>query len=121
MDVIDGGYLRKLREEKGFSLRTFAQKIYVSKSTVQRWEQSHVPADEENIENIAIALDMTVDELIHGSKNYTESGVAESVPDVAEIEKSVKASFGLKGMRTAFLIAGVAIICILVLMPFLFV
>ena len=46
MEKMDGHFLRKLREERGWSLREFAEKIYTSKSTVQRWEQSSPPGDE---------------------------------------------------------------------------
>lgn len=44
MDRMEGQFLRKLREERGWSLREFAEKVYTSKSTVQRWSNPPLPA-----------------------------------------------------------------------------
>lgn len=63
MEKIDGAYLRQLREERGYSLRAFADKIYASKSSVQRWEQSFVPENEEVLQKIAEALDVSVEQM----------------------------------------------------------
>ena len=121
MDAIDGGYLRKLRKERGLSLRAFAQKIYVSKSTVQRWEQSRVPADGENMARIAGALGMTADEFIEGGRNHAASGGALAAPSADDIEREVKAEFGLKGMKAVFLFVAAALFFVAVLLPLLFV
>ena len=62
---IDGKYLRKLRQGRGLSLRALADKIYVSKSTLQRWELSHVPEEDEEIcARLAEALGVGVEELV---------------------------------------------------------
>lgn len=63
MNRIDGRYLKYLREKSGLSLRAFADKIYASKSSVQRWEKSFVPDDEELIKRIADVLGTTAEEM----------------------------------------------------------
>ena len=63
----DGKYLRKLRQGRGLSLCALADKIYVSKSTLQRWELSHVPEEDEEVcERLAEALGVGVEELYAG-------------------------------------------------------
>lgn len=63
MNKIDGRYLKKLREENGLSLRAFADKIYASKSSVQRWEKSTLPEDEDLLSKIAEVFKTTVEEM----------------------------------------------------------
>ncbi len=62
MNRIDGRYLRDLRKEHGYSIRAFADKIYSSKSTVQRWEQSFLPEDECILEKVAAIFKLTTDD-----------------------------------------------------------
>lgn len=70
MEKMDGHFLRKLREERGWSLREFAEKIYTSKSTVRRWEQSSPPGDEETCARVAEALGMSADQLRADHQNF---------------------------------------------------
>ena len=63
MEKMDGHFLRKLREERGWSLREFAEKIYTSKSTVQRWEQSYVPENEDILNNISRLFGIGVEDM----------------------------------------------------------
>ena len=37
MEHISGQYIKHLREERGLTLRSFAEMIYASKSSVYRW------------------------------------------------------------------------------------
>ena len=99
MGKIDGRYLRDLRKQHGYSLRAFAEKIYTSKSTVQRWEQSFIPEIPEVIEKIAEIFNTTVDEMRHGSANkYNDE---ESCGDIAEglsPDSLAELKFGTKGL-----------------------
>ena len=70
MDRMEGQFLRKLREERGLSLREFAEKVYTSKSTVQRWEQTALPDDEETFARVAEALGMSADQLRADYQNF---------------------------------------------------
>lgn len=63
MNKIDGRYLRQMREERGLSLRAFADMVYASKSSVQRWEQSSVPENEDILNAISEVFNITVEEM----------------------------------------------------------
>ena len=63
MRKLNGRYIKNLREHHGYSLRKFAAMIYVSKSSLQRWEQTVFPDNTELLEKIASVLNMSVDEL----------------------------------------------------------
>lgn len=89
MNKIDGRYLKELREERGLSLRAFADKIYASKSSVQRWEKSAVPEDEELLNKIAEAFGLTVEEMRTRSEmKYGEDAL--SPEQLAELKFGVK-------------------------------
>ena len=55
--------LRKLCHDKGLTLKTLAQKTYISSRTLENWDnQSHLPRLN-NLALLAQALDVSVDEL----------------------------------------------------------
>lgn len=89
MNKIYGRYLKKLREEKGLSLREFADKIYSSKSSVQRWEKSSVPEDNDLLLRIAEVFDTTVEEMQKQSYlNYAEDSL--SPEQLADLKFGIK-------------------------------
>ena len=100
MNKIDGRYLRELREKNGYSLRVFAEKIYASKSAVQRWEQTFIPETPEILNKIAEVFDMEI----------SVTGDELSPDKLAEIK------FGMKGfiILIAFMF-GIAILLTLFL------
>lgn len=67
MKKIDGRYLKKLREQHGYTLREFAELVYSSKSSVQRWEKSFAPDDEETLRRIADVYGISVEEMFEQS------------------------------------------------------
>lgn len=71
MKRISGNYLKEKREAEGYTLREFADLIFTSKSTVQRWENSEVPEEEETRNRIATVFDMTVEELIAEAEEWS--------------------------------------------------
>lgn len=73
MDRLDGKLLRTLRENSGLSLRKFAEKIYTTKTTLQRWESTSVVASEELLQNIADACGLTTEQLAEQIRNYVPS------------------------------------------------
>lgn len=77
MEHISGQYIKHLREERGLTLRSFADKIYASKSSVYRWEQAHVPENEDILQRIAAVFGTDVAALREGSAQFTAQQKAE--------------------------------------------
>ncbi len=119
MDRIDGRYLRELREERGLSLRAFAEKIYVSKSTVQRWEQSVVPENTDILNKISEVFGISVEDMREQSaKKYGVEHVKDMVAeedDGLTPDQRAEAKFGIKGLGTAaMIICGVALVAMVI-------
>lgn len=73
MERLDGKLLRTLRENSGLSLRKFAEKIYTTKTTLQRWESTSVVASEELLQNIADTCGLTTEQLSEEIRNFVPS------------------------------------------------
>lgn len=84
MEHISGQYIKHLREERGLTLRSFAEMIYASKSSVYRWEQAHVPENEDILQRIAAVFGTDVAALREGSAQFTARLRAEQTADGAE-------------------------------------
>lgn len=59
-----GENIRKLREEKGFTQQQLADKMYVSRQTVCRWENGSRCPDLIMAKKLADEFDVTMDDLI---------------------------------------------------------
>lgn len=116
MERIDGGYLRHLREERGWSLREFAERVYASKSSVQRWEQSALPENADTVARVAEVFGMTTDELRAGSRDYTEKKRQAKEEDEWTPEQLAEMKFGTKKLLIALGIV-VAAVVVLALLP----
>jgi len=89
MNKIDGRYLKDLRIKNGYSLREFAELIYSSKSSLQRWENSYLPENEEILARIAEVCGLSVEEMREESERlYSE--VFLSAEQAAEIKFGIK-------------------------------
>lgn len=84
MEHISGQYIKHLREERGLTLRSFAEQIYASKSSVYRWEQAHVPENEDILQRIAAVFGTDVAALRDGSAQFTARQRAEQTAGGAE-------------------------------------
>lgn len=85
MNNIYGKYIKELREAHGYSLRTFAKKIYVSKSSVQRWEQSFLPENEEVFQAISNLFSLSVEEMRQQSLLlYEKDKISGTMPQYIE-------------------------------------
>lgn len=118
MDRMEGQFLRKLREERGLSLREFAEKIYTSKSTVQRWEQSSPPGDEETCARIAEAFGMSADQLRADHQNFlTEREGAQQKKRENDLspEQLAELKFGTKKLFIALgIVVAAALLAVLI-------
>ena len=95
MHKIDGQVLRDLREERGYSLRECAEKLYISKSSIQRWETSVLPDDEKTLLQIAEIFDITVEDLYSLSTTKHKKEIRYKKRRM-KVEQYVQAQYGLK-------------------------
>ena len=105
MNRIDGKYIKKLRRAHGLSIRAFAEKIYASKSSVQRWEQSFVPENEDILNNISRLFGIGVEDM------RAQSAQEEGLPP----EKLAEMRFGVKGLIVMLAVAAAVILIPVVL------
>ena len=115
MNQISGKYLKKIREEHGYSLRKLSEKIFISKSTIQRWEQSYLPEDNDLLNEIAKVFDTTVDEMRLASTKLYEDNTTESEKAFLTNEQRTKIKFGIKGLAITATIIGIFLITIIIL------
>ena len=80
MNVLFAEILRKLRSEKGLSQRELAEQVYVTRSTVARWENGSRLPDAVMIAKISRCLDTDVNTLLSVA---TES---DHVPNVIMVD-----------------------------------
>lgn len=125
MEHISGQYIRHLREERGLSLRAFADLIYASKSSVYRWEQSTVPENADILQKIADIFEMDVATLRQCSSSFVaaqqaaEQAAASEADDTADSEPGLdpdqiaEMKFGIKWLGWA---VGVLAVIALVMM-----
>ena len=56
--------LKKLRIEKGITQKELAEKLFVSRSSVAKWEQGRGYPGLETLEKLAVIFDVTIDDLL---------------------------------------------------------
>ena len=95
-----GEKIKQLREEKGMTQQSLADKLYVTRQAVSRWEHGVRYPDLLTVKKIAQVLDVSVDELLSGEELQENLG-NKSIP-----EKPVE-----HGIQIV-LYGGIAIICI---------
>lgn len=67
-----GQNIKKFRTTRNYSLQTLAEKIGVTKKTVQRYETGGIKIDMERLGDIASALDVKVSELMRDTEQFNE-------------------------------------------------
>ncbi len=120
MQKIDGRYLQELRKEHGYSIRALADMIYVSKSTVSRWEASCVPEDENTLARIAEVFGTTVKDMrAQSALRYPADKPASSddEEDFLSAEQRAEVKFGIRGLAVCL---GIGLAAVLLLLVFAF-
>ena len=67
-----GKLIRKLRKQKGLSLRQLAEKVSVSFVNIAHIENGRIATSEEVIKELAMALDYDVDKLLAAADSVNE-------------------------------------------------
>ena len=70
-----GNILRQFREKKGLTQQKLADDISVSLKTVQRWEKNERQPRIEEVKKIALALHVSVDDLLHENRTQSKGWV----------------------------------------------
>lgn len=58
--------IKKYRNERGFSQKDLAEKIYVSTQTISNWENERSYPDIQNLLLLSVLFDVTLDDLVKG-------------------------------------------------------
>ena len=81
-----GAFIRRTREDKGFTVEELAEKIGVSATAIEKWEQDASFPDEVNIHSLCEALEISEQELRKAARNLTTAEIS------AERKKSNRSS-----------------------------
>ena len=81
-----GHKLKSEREKKGWSQDELAEKIYVSRQSVSKWENNKNYPSIETIINLSDLFDITIDELLRSDDRLKEK----VIEDGEETEKKAK-------------------------------
>lgn len=85
-----GQKLREVRTAKGYTQQALAEKLYVTRQTVSRWESGNRYPDLETLKKISAELEVSVDELLSTESDLDEAETAaeeEKIPVVFEKSK----------------------------------
>ena len=63
-----GKFLRMLREEKKWSQAEFAEKLYIDRSLVSKWEKGMVTLSSSNLISLSKLYKISVDEILAGER-----------------------------------------------------
>lgn len=70
--------LKKYRELKGYSQEVLAEKIYVTRQTISKWENERSYPDIHNLIALSILFDISLDELVKGDVKIMKNEVSRS-------------------------------------------
>ncbi len=68
-----GDNLKKFRQDKGFSQNDIAEKLFVTRQCVSKWEKGITQPDLQTLSQLSDLLEVSVDELIAGNENNEEN------------------------------------------------
>lgn len=107
-----GQKLREVRTAKGYTQQALAEKLYVTRQTVSRWESGNRYPDLETLKKISVELEVSVDELLSTESDLDEAETAaEEGETLVVFEKSKEKNVKNRVMAVLYMIiiAGLAI------------
>ena len=88
-----GQNIRKFREQKNFTQEDLAEKLGVTRQAVSNWETEKTQPDLDTLQKIAQIFEISVEELIYGTKKGGLTVVHKTIrPTVNQVKKGL--SFG---------------------------
>ena len=85
MSMNFGERLKEIRTKKGFSQKRLAAKLFVTRSTVARWENGSRLPDVKTISNLADILGVSVDTLLSAEQQPDEAPTVIWIEDIQTI------------------------------------
>lgn len=107
-----GQKLREVRTAKGYTQQALAEKLYVTRQTVSRWESGNRYPDLETLKKISAELEVSVDELLSTESELDEAETAaeeEKIPVVLEKSKERNIKNRVMAVLYMIIIAGLTI------------
>ena len=107
-----GQKLREVRTAKGYTQQALAEKLYVTRQTVSRWESGNRYPDLETLKKISAELEVSVDELLSAESDLDEVETTmeeEKTPVVFEKSKERNIKNRVMAVLYMIIIAGLAI------------
>lgn len=107
-----GQKLREVRTARGYTQQALAEKLYVTRQTVSRWESGNRYPDLETLKKISAELEVSVDELLSTESNFDEvetTAEEEKTPVVFEKSKEKNVKNRVMAVLYMIIIAGLAI------------
>lgn len=75
---ITGSMIKRLREKKGYTQSSLAEKLFVSEKTISKWESGRGLPDISLLEPLAVILEVSLIELFNGEK-VTNTNVSANI------------------------------------------
>ena len=98
-----GENLQRLRKEKGLSQEDVAQKLFVSRQSVSKWENGNAEPGVENLKALANLYGVTLDELV-GREPAEGPPFIEKYPDMERAVPSDRLYYGLGVFRAVWVL-----------------
>ncbi len=68
--IATGKNIKKYRDLRNYSLQVLAEKVGLTKKTIQRYENGEHKIDMDRLKDLSVALDVTVNQLTEGAYTY---------------------------------------------------
>ena len=81
--------LKKYRKEKGFSQNDLAQKLFVSRQCISKWERGITQPDLQALTQLSDLFEVSIDVLIKENKDNTVTLMIEAVCDMVICDDAV--------------------------------
>ena len=90
-----GDKLKKEREKRGWSQEYLAEKIYVSRQSVSKWETNKNYPSIEIIIHLSDLFNITIDELLRSDDKLTKKVIQDSKQHFSMLSLIIKVIFGM--------------------------
>lgn len=114
-----GSFVAQLRKERGLTQKELAQRLHVTDKAVSKWETGRGFPDLKLLEPLAQALDVSLVELLQGTRNPSPTLTKEEAGQAAvrAMRQSERATARRYLRLFRWLLTGILALCLLFLLP----